>query len=583
MRMTKIICTLGPATDSEEILTAMVREGMNVARINFSHGNHEEHQKRVDLLKSIREKLGEPVAIMLDTKGPDVRLGMVHDGKAELVAGDRVVLTTDTCEGTAERLSVSYRDLPKKLHAGDRVLINDGLIQLEVEQVKGCEITCRVKIGGMVSDHKGVNVPGVKLDIPYIRESDVEDILFAVKNDFDYIAASFVRSASDVLSIKRILEENGAAHIQIISKIENSEGIENVDEILKVSDGLMVARGDLGVEIDFEELPHLQKMMIKKVLEAGKKSVTATQMLESMIYNPRPTRAETSDVANAVYDGTSAVMLSGETSVGKYPVETLRAMCRIAERTEADIDYKELFRRRRHMGEPNITDAISNATVTTAHELEAAAIVTVTLSGTTARMISKYRPACPIIGCTSDERVLRQLALSWGVVPVLAEDMRDSDELFEHAVELAVGTGLVKRGEQVVITAGLPLGLSGNTNIVKVHIVGHVLVSGTGIGNDSSIGNACVCKTEDEALARFNPGDILVIPETSNRIMGLLKKAAAIITEKEGVTSHAAIVGLTLDIPVVCGAAYATEIIKHGTTVTVDSSRGLVYSGATKV
>ena len=580
MRKTKIICTLGPAVDDESILKMIIEEGMDVARLNFSHGSHEEHLKRVGMLKKVRREVGKPVALMLDTKGPEIRLGRFREGSAALNAGDRFILTAEDVPGTREKVSISYIDLPRHVKKGTRILIDDGLVELVVTDTTDTDIICDVMNSGVIKDNKSVNVPGIRMDMPYLSEKDIQDIKLAIEHDFDYIAASFTRSASDIIEIKKLLEENGGQDIQIIAKIENGEGVENIDEILMASDGIMVARGDMGVEIDFNELPRIQKLLIKKAMFHGKKSITATQMLDSMISKPRPTRAEINDVANAIYDGTSAIMLSGETSIGKYPVESVRIMARIAESTEAAIHYKKRFRQMELTeSTSNVTNAISHATCTTAHDLDAAAIITLTVSGTTARMISKFRPACPIIACTTSEKVCRQLSMSWGVVPVLFEEKQNSDELFEHAVEKAVETGLVKSGDLVVLTAGLPLGIPGMTNILKVHIVGDILLKGTGITQKTAVGTLCVCKNEEEALAKFNGGEILVIPETSNRLMSLLKRARGIITEKGDITSHAAIVGLSLDIPVICGAEHATDLLRSGITVTMDASAGVVYPG----
>ncbi|NLB79061.1 MAG: pyruvate kinase, partial [Clostridiaceae bacterium] len=434
MRKTKIICTLGPAVDDESILRKIIEEGMDVARLNFSHGNHEEHLKRVISFKKIREELGKPVALLLDTKGPEIRLGRFEEGGAELNTNEKFILTTEEILGNKDKVSVSYNKLPQFVKKGDRILIDDGLVELIVTELTDADITCRIINGGVITDKKSLNVPGVKLDMPYLSDKDVEDIMFAIKHDFDYIAASFTRTATDIIEIKNILEENGGQDIQIIAKIENGEGVGNIDEILMASDGIMVARGDMGVEIDYNELPRIQKLLIKKAMIHGKKSITATQMLDSMIIKPRPTRAEISDVANAIYDGTSCIMLSGETSIGKYPVESVKTMAKIAKSTEGAIHYKKRFNQTELTESiSNVTNAISHATCTTAHDLDAAAILTLTVSGTTARMISKFRPECPIIGCTTNEKVYRQLSMSWGVIPVLFEEKQTSDELFEHA------------------------------------------------------------------------------------------------------------------------------------------------------
>lgn len=583
MRKTKIICTLGPATDDPAILRQLMLGGMNVARLNFSHGTHEEHAERVAQVKRIREELGLPVALLLDTKGPELRLGLFEDGHTTLKEGEDFILTPAPFLGTAHKSHVSSDILSSCVRPGTIIMLDDGLLKLEVHKVDGDEVYTRVLVGGPISNHKSLNVPGVKIGLPYLSPKDVEDILFAIEHDFDYIAASFVRCAQDIADIAALLEENNGKDIQIIAKIENTEGVDNADDIIKLSDGIMVARGDMGVEIDFEELPRIQKMLIKKTCSAGKKCITATQMLDSMMKSPRPTRAETSDVANAVYDGTSAIMLSGETSVGKYPVESLRTMCRIAECTENAIDYKSRFAKSALSSSPNVTDAISYATCSTSHSLNAAAIITVTKSGKTARFISKYRPSCPIIGCTTDRKVWRQLALSWGVSPLLTEEMRTTDDLFEHSVNRAVESDLVRLGDLVVLTAGVPVGVSGTTNLIKVHTVGNILVAGLGVSHKSAFGPVCVCENAAQALATFEQGDILVIAETSNELMPILKHTKAIITEKGGAGSHAATVGLLLDIPVVCGAENATALLKNGAIVTVDGERGLVYSGVANV
>lgn len=579
MRKTKIICTLGPAVDDEAILKQLIIEGMDVARLNFSHGSHEEHLGRVEMIKKLRDEMIRPLALLLDTKGPEIRLKDFKDGSVELKQGGRFVLTTEDVLGDEERCTITYGRLPEFVRRGTRILIDDGLVELKVLDAHDTEITCQIMNGGVIKNKKSINVPGVKLEMPYMSGKDRDDIVFAAKHDFDYIAASFTRTAADIMEIRSILAEEGHPEIQIIAKIENSEGVQNIDEILMASDGIMVARGDMGVEIDFNELPKIQKMLIKRAQEFGRKSITATQMLDSMITKPRPTRAEISDVANAIYDGTSAIMLSGETSIGKYAVESVRTMAKIAVSTEMNIRYQKRFQTFEMESTENVTTAISHATVTTAHDLNAAAIITVTKTGSTARMISKFRPACPIIGCTPDIKVFRQMAMSWGVVPVLVEEKMRSDDLFDHAVDASVKAGVVKHGDLVVITAGLPLGIPGMTNILKVHIVGNILVKAQGIGKRFAIGPLCVARSEDEALAKFNGGEILVVPETSNRLMSVLRRAKAIVTEKGDSSCHAAIVGMSLDIPVIVGAEHATEILRSGITCTVDAEKGTVYSG----
>ncbi len=583
MRKTKIVCTLGPATNDLNVLRQLMINGMNVARINFSHGDHKEHAKRIAEFKKLREELDLPVALLLDTKGPEIRIKDFKDGKATLKNNGTFILTTDEVEGDSEKVSVTYSNLPQELEIGTRILIDDGLIELTVKEISGNDVICRVVNGGALSNKKSINIPGVSIKMPYMSDKDKADILFGIAQDVDYIAASFVRNAYDVMEIRKILDENNGHDIQIIAKIENHEGVDNIDDIIRVSEGIMVARGDMGVEIPYEDLPSVQKMLIEKCYKAGKKVITATQMLDSMIRNPRPTRAETTDVANAVYDGTSALMLSGETAVGKFPVESLLAMAKIAEKTEESIDYNAKFRSQEITSTPNITNAISHATCTTALDLGATAIITVTKSGDTARMISSYRPSCPIIGTTTEKKVYYQLAMSWGVVPSMSEEQETTDDLFEHAVDCALKTGCVKNGDLVVITGGIPVGISGTTNTLKAHLVGHVLVEGKSVTGISVSAPLCVASTVDEAIRSFNDGDILVMEQTSNELLPILKKASGIITESEGMATHAAIVGMTLDIPVITGAKNALAILKSGTVVTIDGHRGLVYSGVTKI
>lgn len=577
MCKTKIICTLGPSSNTPEMIKKLILAGMDAARFNFSHGNHASHQKLFDTLVQVRGELGRPIPAILDTRGPEVRVKSFKTGKATLASGKSFMLTGREVEGDDTMVSVTYEGFAQDLRPGSCVLIDDGLIELEVERISGADIHCRVVNGGVVTNSKGINVPGTVLSLPYLNERDRADIIFGIKTGFDFIAASFVRCADDVLQIRRLLDEYNCNTVNIIAKIENPQGVENIDDIIRVSDGIMVARGDMGVEIPLEEVPVLQKMIIKKVYNAGKQVITATQMLDSMIKNPRPTRAEATDVANAIYDGTSAIMLSGETASGQYPVEAVKTMARIAEKAENDIDYIKRFRLAGFREHTDVTNAISHATVTTAHDLGAAAILTVSKSGRTVRMISKYRPNCPIVGCSTEQYVCRQLNLSWGVTPLLIEEQSTTDNLFEHAVDIAQHAGIVTDGELVVITAGVPLGISGTTNLMKVQVVGHVLVSGKGVGTGASVcANLCVCNDETEARASFKDGDILVIPQTTNVLLPLLKKASGIITEQPGHNSHAAIVGLSLDIPVIVGAENATRILKSGTVVSLDATRGIV-------
>ena len=471
MRKTKIVCTLGPATDNEEVLRQMMLEGMNVARCNFSHATYDEHKKRMDMIKKLRKEVGQPVAILLDTKGPEVRVKNFKDGRVTLEEGQLFTLTADEVEGTKDKVSVTYNRLYEDLEVGMRVLIDDGLIEMTVEQVDRTNIVCRVINGGVVSNHKGVNVPDVDLSMPYISDKDREDILFGISQDVDFIAASFVQKKEDILQLRRLLEKNGGSDIKIIAKIENAQGVTNIDDIIEVSDGIMVARGDMGVEIPYEEVPVIQKKIIKKVYRTGKQVITATQMLESMIKNPRPTRAETTDVANAVYDGTSAIMLSGETAAGAYPVEAVKTMVRIAERTEQDVDYRKRFYQSARETDTDITNAICHASCTTALDLNAKAIVTVTKSGTSARMLSKYRPESDIISCATTEKVCRQLSLTWGVTPIVIKEEKEVFHLFDKAIQAAVKMKLLGAGDLTVITSEVTKGVSGTTNMMKVQVV----------------------------------------------------------------------------------------------------------------
>jgi len=582
LRRTKIVCTIGPASDSVEIIKQLIKNGMNVARLNFSHGTHEEHARRVEAIRQAAGEVGAVVAIMLDTKGPEIRTGLVEGEKITLTEGKTLILTTEEITGTAERLSISYKGLPADVRPGSRILLADGLIELQVTSVEGTEVLCQVINGGELGSRKNVHLPGVEVNLPAVTEQDVADIKFAVENGFDFIAASFIRTASDVLAIRKVLEEKDS-DIQIIAKIESHQGVENIDEILKVADGIMVARGDMGVEIPTEEVPLLQKMIIEKCNRLGKPVITATQMLESMINNPRPTRAEATDVANAIFDGTDAIMLSGETASGKYPVEAVAMMNRIAVRTERALGFAELLGRKEISPMRTVTDAISHATCTTALDLGATAIITSTKSGHTARMVSKYRPKARIIAVTPKMDVVRKLSLVWGVMPLLVAETRGTDEMIEAAVQTALASGLIKCGDLVVITAGIPVGVPGTTNMLKVHIVGDVIARGSGIGVRPVTGTVKVVRNAREAVNNIAPGDILVTVSTDRDFVPAMEKAAAVITETGGLTSHAAIVGLNLGIPVIVGVDGATSILETGTTVTVDGVRGLVYRGATRV
>lgn len=579
MRKTKIVCTIGPASESLDNLKKLIEAGMNVARLNFSHGDFEEHGGRIHNIRLASKELGKTVAILLDTKGPEIRLGKLKEEPIELEQGDSIILTTDEIVGDRERVSVSYKGLAGDVRPGSSILIDDGLIGLTVTEVRGSDIHCRIVNSGPIKSRKGVNVPKDKISLPGMTEKDAADIVFGIEQGIDFIAASFVRKAQDVLEIRELLNKHNASHIQIISKIENEEGVQNLDEILEVSDGLMVARGDLGVEIPAEEVPLVQKRMIQKCNFAGKPVITATQMLDSMQRNPRPTRAEASDVANAIFDGTDAIMLSGETAAGKYPVESVQTMSRIAERAEAALQYREILNKQSTAQQTTVTEAISQAVANSALDLNAKAIITPTESGFTARMVSKYRPKCPIIAVTPNEGVMRRMCLVWGVLPVRSEKAETTDSMIEMAVESGVGAGYVHPGDLVVITAGVPVGRSGTTNLIKVHQVGHMVAKGQGIGSQHATGPVVVARTPAEANERMVQGGVLVAPVTSKDYMPALEKASAIITEEGGITSHAAVVGLSLGIPVIVGVEQATERLTEGAEVSVYAEVGVIYSG----
>ena len=576
MRKTKIVCTLGPSTDREGVLREMIRAGMNVARFNFSHGTHAEHKARLDALKALREELDAPVAAMLDTKGPEVRLKDFAGGRVHLTAGQEFTLTTVQVEGDAHRCSITYGELPGDVKAGDTILLDDGLVRLTVLETSETEIRCRVENDGDMKNHKGVNVPGVRLNMPYMSQQDRDDLLFGAEQGFDYVAASFVRSAADVRELRHVLDQAGS-RMRIIAKIENQEGVGNLPEILDAADGIMVARGDMGVEIDFAEIPLIQKNMIARCVACGKPVITATQMLDSMMENPRPTRAEITDVANAIYDGTSAIMLSGETAAGRYPVESVKTMDAIARRTESDINHvKRMAQMAGGRNRLSVAAATAHAACTTAQEIGADAILTVSQRGTTARLVSRFHPGTPIIACLLDQQVRRQMALYWGVEPIMMPYASSTDELVDFAVQAAAQAGVVHEGDLVVVTAGVPVGVAGTTNMIRIQQVGGALVNAVGIGEKKASGPLCICRSTDEVAEKFQPGDVLVVPYTTNELLPYIRQAAAVITEEASVECHTATIGLALDKPVIVGAAGAVQRLTDGTMVTVDCARGLV-------
>lgn len=579
MRKTKIICTIGPACEKVETLQAMMNSGMNVARLNFSHGTHEEHILRIQSLRQAMMLHGKPLAIMLDTKGPEIRTGNLEGGSVNLESGQQFILTTKDILGNNKEVSITYDKLPQEIKVGSTILLSDGLINLLVEDINDKDIICRVINGGKLGNKKGVNVPGVRINMPFLSDKDILDINFGIDQKVDYIAASFVRSPEDILEIRRILEQRNA-DIGIIAKIESQSGVENLTDIIKVADGVMVARGDLGVEIPVEEVPLVQKKIIEQCNYAGKVVIIATQMLESMINNPRPTRAEVSDVANAIFDGADAIMLSGETAAGNYPVEVVETMAKIAKRAEESLPYAEILRKKRLSRTQSVTDAISFATCATAENLGAAAIITATRTGLTSKMVAKYRPEANIIAATPDGNMLNRLALVWGVYPVLINETVGTDDLFEESISRALEQGYINYGDLLVLTAGTP-SLSGGTNLLKVHVVGDVLVEGMGIGEPVKGIVKVILGPEDVYKIQLN--DIVVTTSADSYLAPYLNKISALIAEEGGLTSNAAIMGLNANIPVIVGAKDATNILKDNMQITIDTPHGKVYSGFAQI
>ncbi|MEB6095682.1 pyruvate kinase [Mammaliicoccus sciuri] len=585
MRKTKIVCTIGPASESEEMLEKLMLAGMNVARLNFSHGSHEEHKGRIDTIRKVSSKLNKNIGILLDTKGPEIRTHNMKDGLIELTKGSEVTVKTTEVEGTPEAFSVTYEKLAEDVEVGSTILLDDGLIELTVKSVdiaKG-EVHCDVQNTGELKNKKGVNLPGVKVNLPGITDKDASDIRFGIEEGVDFIAASFVRRPSDVLDIRAILEEKENNVIKIIPKIENEEGIENIDEILQVSDGLMVARGDMGVEILPEAVPMVQKQLIQKCNKLGKPVITATQMLDSMQRNPRCTRAEASDVANAIYDGTDAVMLSGETAAGLYPEEAVRTMQNIAVAAEDAQDYKKLLSDRSKMIDTNLVNAIGVSVAHTALNLNVESIVAATESGATAQTISKYRPHSHIIAVTPNETTARHMTLVWGVLPVVKKGKQTTDELLNNAVSTAVNTGLVDNGDLIIITAGVPTGETGTTNLMKIHLVGDELAKGQGIGHHSTVGKAVVANTVDDLKGKDLSESIVVTQSTDADMVPYLENAKGIVTEEGGLTSHAAVVGLNLGVATIVGVEGAREKIADGTLITLDPKQHKVFEGYANV
>ena len=576
LKKTKIVCTLGPSSNTPEIIEKMIKAGMNVARFNFSHGSHEEHKQRIDMVRAASQKLGIPVALLLDTKGPEIRLGKFKNGSIMMEAGKDFTLTARDVEGDETIASMNYKELPQDVKAGDHILLSDGLVNLEVVSVDGEDIHTKILNSGKMSDRKRVAVPGIAINLPAVSETDVADIEFGCRMNMDWIAASFIQRGKDVLTIRKILEKHDS-HMKIISKIECQAAVNNIDDIIKMSDGIMVARGDLGVEVPAEEVPMLQKVLIHKCQAAGKPVITATQMLESMCNNPRLTRAETSDVANAILDGTDAIMLSGETAGGLYPVEAVETMARVATFTESNFtpkSYEDV-----DAESTTTTESIGKAVVKIAKDLHAAAIIASTERGGTAQMISKFRPACPIVAVSPHEAIVRRLQLNWGVQAVTGKEANDTDAVVDNAIFAALDNDLIKAGDLVVLTAGVPVAKAGSTNMIRVQVVGDVLLRGTGIGRNSAIGKVCVAESKEDLEKNFSDGCILVLRSARADFVDYMKRASAIVSEEVGLTSESAIVAITLGIPTVVGAAHAVDTLENGEIVTVDASRGTIFRG----
>ena len=581
MRRTKIVCTIGPASEDLKTIKSFIRLGMDVARINLSHGTSQGHEERIRNIHEAGRQMGKRVGVMIDTRGPEIRVNTFPQGEVELKDGDSYTLTIEDVEGDNRRVGITYKKLPGDLSPGARILLDDGLIELKVEKVTPPEIKTLVVHGGKLSSRKGINVPGVHVNLPILSFEDERDIECALQHNIDFVAASFIRCADDIFTIRRLLEKNKVT-LGIIAKIESYEGVKNFQEILEVADGVMIARGDLGVEIPAEDVPLVQKNLIAACNRAGKPVITATQMLDSMMRRPRPTRAEASDVANAILDGTDAVMLSGETAAGAFPEEAVENMARITERAEKALQYRTILQNLEPIVQNTVTDAISYATCRAAQDLGAAAIISATQSGHTARMVSKYKPKAPIIAVTPSEKVASALSLTWGVYPLLCPPTASTDEIFDTATKVALKANLIQCGDLVILTAGVPVGLPGTTNFMRIDTIGEVIAQGQGIGKEAVTGIVYNAQTPEDAL-KIEEGQILVCTITDKEYLPAMEKAGAIITETGGLTSHTAIVGLNLGKPIVVGVLGATRKLLSGQLVTVDTVRGLIYRGRATV
>lgn len=577
MKKTKIIATIGPASNSEEMLESLFLAGVDVARLNFSHGDHQSHKETVDRIKKVREKIGKPVAIMLDTKGPEIRTGLIKEGAVDLKIGDPYTLLSQEIEGGKEACTISYKDLWKDIDLGQKILIDDGLLELEVTGIQEGKIQTSALNEGQVASKKGINVPGARVMLPSLTEKDIEDILFAIREDLDFVAASFIRKSEDILAIREVLEKNQGKDIKIIAKIENKEGVDNMDAIVDLADGIMVARGDLGVEIEPEAVPLVQKKLIARTVQEGIPVITATQMLDSMIRNPRPTRAEVTDVANAIFDGTSAIMLSGETASGKYPLEAVKMMTKIAIRTEESLDYRKILESSMDTFDITTTNVIARNTCEMARELSAKAIVIATATGYSSRAVAKFRPETKIVAVTPDPKALRQMSLHWGINGILTTE--PTKDIILDTVETAKAAGAIEEGDLIILIAGIPQGMTGSTNLIKVHQVAKVATKGTGIGKKVVVGKARLVKKNFDFTRDFNQGDIIVAKTYWPEMASFLERAGGLIVEEEGLTSSAAIAGIALGLPTIVGAKDALEILEHNKFITMDSATGEVYIG----
>ena len=584
----KIVCTIGPASDNYETLKAMAEAGMNVARLNFSHGDYEGHEKKLKLIRRVERGVKKPIAALLDTKGPEIRTGLMKDGEINLVQGEKIILASD-CEafdGTPEKIYVNYPLLAKEVTPGQSIYIDDGALNLEVESVKDNNVICKIIVGGSLRNTKGINLPGADITLPALSEKDKQDIAWGIQHGMEYLAVSFVKTRSDILEVKRLIQSYGGK-MKVLAKIETRQAVDNIEEIVDAVDGVMVARGDLGVEIATEDVPLVQKKIIEMCRVRGKVVIVATQMLDSMIRNPRPTRAEASDVANAVLDGTDAVMLSGETASGNYPVKAVSTMRQIVDRAEQELNiwgnHKNNQTDIRTLEGIPVPDAMSGAAVLIAKQVKAPVIISLSRSGLTARMISKHRPNCPILGLTPSQQTWRELALCWGIQPVRLSEMSDINVAAKEAINTCVSKGLVPEGELVVITAGVPVGRPGSTNVVEVLTTGTILLSGTPLSHKNAVGKVCIARTPEEALEKVTPGCILVVRQLTEAYKPILDKVGGVLFESGLLFSEGGALAMDYNLPCVVGVADAFSTLMDDDLISIDGTRGLVYKGKVRL